>query len=61
MAERQWVRVRSQVGQKPSEPEKMPITGACERFLGEVLRPRFLPEIWPKGERPHSRIFRGGT
>jgi hypothetical protein len=47
MGGRQWVRVRSQVGQKPPEPEKAAITAACERFLAEVLRPRFLPEIRP--------------
>ena len=47
MGERQWVRARSQVGQKPTEPEKAAITVACERFLAEVLRPRFLPEIRP--------------
>ena len=34
-------------GQKPPEPEKVAITAACERFLAEVLRPRFLPEIRP--------------
>ncbi len=47
MGERQWVRVRSKVGQKLSEPEKAAITAACERFLAEVLRPRFLLEIRP--------------
>ena len=47
MGGRQWVRVRSQGGQKPPEPEKVAITAACERFLAEVLRPRFLPEIRP--------------
>jgi hypothetical protein len=47
MGGRQWVRVRSQVGRKPPEPEKGAITAACERFLAEVLRPRFLPEIRP--------------
>jgi hypothetical protein len=47
MGGRQWVRVRSQVGQKPPEAEKAAITAACERFLAEVLRPRFLPEIRP--------------
>ena len=47
MGGRQWVRVRSQVEQKPPELEKAAITAACERFLAEVLRPRFLPEIRP--------------
>lgn len=37
MAGRQWVRVRSQVGQKPPEPEKAAITAACERFLADAF------------------------
>jgi hypothetical protein len=47
MGRGQWVRVRAQVGQKPPTSEKETITAACERFLAEVLRPRFLPEIRP--------------
>jgi hypothetical protein len=47
MSRGQWVRVRSKAGQKLSEPEKVAITATCERFLAEVLRPRFLPEIRP--------------
>ena len=31
----------------PSGPEKTLITAACERFIGEVLKPRFLPAIRP--------------
>jgi hypothetical protein len=47
VSRKQWVRVRVQAGQKPPTPEKEVITAACERFLAEVLRPRFLPEIQP--------------
>jgi hypothetical protein len=32
-------------GNKPSEAEKLVITSACEKFVDEVLRPRFLPKI----------------
>ncbi len=59
MAGRQWVRVRSQVGQKPPEPEKAAITAACERFLAEVLRPRFLPEIRPSTAFNYSVAIKG--
>jgi hypothetical protein len=45
MSRTQWV--RSQLKQKPPEVEKAAITAACERFLAEVLRPRFMPEIRP--------------
>ena len=40
---RQWVR---------AEPlgtvEKSAVTTACSRFIAEILKPRFLPEIRPK-------------
>ncbi len=32
---------------KPKEAEKQEITGACEAFIRDVLKPRFLPEIKP--------------
>jgi hypothetical protein len=47
VSRKQWVRVRAQAGQKPPTLEKEAITAACERFMAEVLRPRFLPEIQP--------------
>jgi hypothetical protein len=47
VSRKQWVRVRVQAGQKPPTPEKEVITAACERFIAEVLRPRFLHEIQP--------------
>jgi hypothetical protein len=31
----------------PSDPEKALITAACQRFIDEVLKPRFLPTIRP--------------
>jgi hypothetical protein len=31
----------------PSELEKALVTAACERFIDEVLKPRFLPTIRP--------------
>jgi hypothetical protein len=30
-----------------SEPEKAHITAACQRFIDEVLKPRFLPVVRP--------------
>lgn len=35
-----WVRVKAL-----TREEKAAIAGTCERFIEEVLRPRFLPEI----------------
>jgi hypothetical protein len=34
-------------GNKPSAGEKSVITAACEKFIADVLKPRFLPEIRP--------------
>ncbi len=34
-------------GNKTSPGEKAAITAACETFIADVLRPRFLPEIRP--------------
>jgi hypothetical protein len=31
----------------PSESEKARITAACQRFIDEVLKPRFLPAVRP--------------
>ena len=47
MAPRQWVYVGARAGNKPSDEEKEAITAACERFIEDVLKPRFLPEIRP--------------
>lgn len=45
MARGQWVYVGGRAGDKPSEAEKKAITASCERFIEDVLKPRFLPEI----------------
>ena len=47
MARGQWVHTGGRSGKKPPEAEKRAITAACERFVENVLRPRFLPEIRP--------------
>lgn len=44
MAKRQWVWVRVKA---LSKDEKRDIALACERFIAETLKPRFLPEIRP--------------
>jgi hypothetical protein len=40
-----WVYVGGKAGNKPSPAEKITINAACEAFIADVLRPRFLPEI----------------
>jgi hypothetical protein len=40
-----WVRVARPV--LPDEAEKRAIIAACEAFIRDVLKPRFLPEIRP--------------
>jgi hypothetical protein len=48
MAKRAWVYVGGRAGSKPPPPsEKASITAACETFIADVLKPRFLPEIRP--------------
>ena len=47
MARGGWVYVGGRAGNKPPPAEKVAITAACEKFITEVLRPRFLPEIRP--------------
>ncbi len=47
MARGGWVRTGARAGKKPSDLEKRTITVACEKFIEEVLKPRFLPEIRP--------------
>ena len=32
---------------RPSEAEKSHITATCQRFIDEILKPRFLPAITP--------------
>jgi hypothetical protein len=40
--ERRWVRVKIL-----ASDEKAAIAATCERFIAEILKPRFLPEIRP--------------
>ncbi len=47
MAARVWTYVGGPAGNKPSPQEKAVVTAACEAFIAEVLKPRFLPEIRP--------------
>jgi hypothetical protein len=47
MARGAWVHVGGRAGNKPPAGEKSAITAACEKFIAEVLKPRFLREIQP--------------
>jgi hypothetical protein len=47
LARGRWVYVGGRAGNKPPPAEKVAITAAREKFITEVLRPRFLPEIRP--------------
>lgn len=40
--QRVWMRVRTL-----SKPEQAAVAAACDRFIAEMLKPRFLPEIGP--------------
>ncbi len=42
-----WTYVGGRAGNKPPPAEKAAICATCEKFLAEVLRLRFLPEIRP--------------
>ncbi|MBV8110687.1 MAG: hypothetical protein JO312_11370 [Hyphomicrobiales bacterium] len=45
---KQWMRVtRAARPQPPGEAEKQVIVAACEAFISDVLKPRFLPQIRP--------------
>lgn len=47
MTRGRWTYVGGRAGHTPSESEKQAITRACEAFIKDVLKPRFLPEIRP--------------
>ena len=47
MARGGWVYVGGRAGNKPAAAEKAAVTLACKRFIAEVLKPRFLPEVRP--------------
>ena len=42
-----WTYAGGRAGNKPPPAEKAAVDVACEKFLAEVLRPRFLPEVRP--------------
>jgi hypothetical protein len=47
MDRRQWVYVGGRAGNKPSARDKQEITAVCEKFIADVLKPRYLPAITP--------------
>ena len=47
MTRGRWIYTGGRAGHKPSEREKREIDRACEAFINDVLKPRFLPEIRP--------------
>ena len=47
MTRGRWTYVGGRAGHTPSEGEKHAISQACEAFIKDVLKPRFLPEIRP--------------
>ena len=57
MARGQWVHVGGKAGNKPSDAERRGITTAPERFIEDVLKPRFLPEIRPTEFNYRVSIF----
>ena len=45
---KQWIRTtRAPQPAPPDETEKRAIIAACEAFIRDILKPRFLPEIRP--------------
>ena len=47
MSQRRWAyRAKRSPGAPPAH-EKALVTATCEKFIAEVLKPRFLPEIRP--------------
>lgn len=44
MGGKQWL-IGSPAGKGPSAAEKAEIAVACERFIADILKPRFLPEV----------------
>ena len=47
MARGGWVYIGGRAGNKPPAGEKSVIATACEKFIADVLKPRFLPKIRP--------------
>jgi hypothetical protein len=61
MARGGWVYVGGRAGNKPPAGEKTAITSTCEKFIAEVLKPRFLPEIQPTEFNYPIAIYGNGT
>jgi hypothetical protein len=49
MRKRRWVWAPKRIRVLPSEDEKAKIIAACDKFVAEALKPRFLPEGRPRG------------
>ena len=47
MGKRRWVWAPKRVRALPPEDEKAAIVAACDKFVTDVLKPRFLAEIRP--------------
>ena len=47
MVRGQWVQIKPKGSNAHFERDKPAIDAACERFIDDVLKPRFLPEICP--------------
>lgn len=47
MSKRRWVWAPKRVRLLPSVVETVKIIATCDKFVAEVLKPRFLPEIRP--------------
>jgi hypothetical protein len=66
MGRGRWVHLGGRSEQGPSPAERAAIVAACDRFIAEVLRPRFLLEIQPTdfnypidiGGKWHGRNYR---
>ncbi len=47
MARGRWKYDGGRAGRTPPEGEKRAISESCQVFIGQLLKPRFLPEIHP--------------
>jgi hypothetical protein len=56
--QKQWMlKTRSPSPLLPGKVEKQTIVAACETFIAEVLKPRFLPQVRPTGQGGRYRIL----
>jgi hypothetical protein len=47
VAGRVWIDFRERTGRKPPPSERAAVAAACDRFIAQRLKPRFLPEVRP--------------